>query len=47
MAFITDLADPRPPTDGEVYTPATRAAWRRWLAAHTDRRAGLWVRELS
>jgi uncharacterized protein YdeI (YjbR/CyaY-like superfamily) len=43
MTRITDLPAPPSPNGREVLTPATAAAWRRWLAAHPDRVEGIWV----
>lgn len=40
---ITDLPEPPSPNGREVLTPATQAAWRRWLANHGDRDVGVWV----
>jgi uncharacterized protein YdeI (YjbR/CyaY-like superfamily) len=38
-----DLAAPRSPNGRDVIVPVSRAEWRRWLAANTDRKQGLWV----
>ena len=43
MARIADLPEPASPNGKDVHTPATRAAWRRWLADHPDRREGIWI----
>lgn len=40
---ITDVPEPPSPNGREVLTPATQAAWRRWLANHGDRDIGVWV----
>jgi uncharacterized protein YdeI (YjbR/CyaY-like superfamily) len=43
MPRTTDLPEPPSPNGREVLTPATQAAWRRWLAGHADRTEGVWV----
>lgn len=43
MPRVTDLDEPSAPNGKEVFTPGTRAEWREWLAAHPDRREGLWL----
>lgn len=43
MKGIAELADPPSPNGKEVLTPATRSAWRSWLASVPERTEGLWV----
>lgn len=43
MTSISDLEPPSSPNGKEVVVPATRGAWREWLAANTDRTEGTWV----
>ncbi|MCI0678157.1 MAG: YdeI/OmpD-associated family protein [Actinobacteria bacterium] len=43
MARIVERNVPESPNGKPVVTPETRAEWRRWLAANTDRTEGLWV----
>jgi uncharacterized protein YdeI (YjbR/CyaY-like superfamily) len=43
MTGIAELADPPSPNGKEVLTPATRSAWRSWLASVPERKEGLWV----
>lgn len=43
MTRTADLETPPSPNGKEVVVPATRAAWREWLAAHPDRHEGTWV----
>ncbi|HEU4915102.1 MAG TPA: YdeI/OmpD-associated family protein [Acidimicrobiia bacterium] len=43
MTSITLRPQPDSPNGKEVLTPATRAAWRAWLAGHGGREEGLWV----
>lgn len=43
MRKISDLGNPPSPNGKEVVVPATRAAWRDWLAANHGRNEGLWV----
>jgi uncharacterized protein YdeI (YjbR/CyaY-like superfamily) len=43
MPRTTDLPEPPSPNGREVLTPATQAAWRRWLARHPGRTEGVWV----
>lgn len=43
MRNVTSLGSPESPNGQEVLVPESRAAWRKWLAAHPDRPQGLWV----
>jgi uncharacterized protein YdeI (YjbR/CyaY-like superfamily) len=43
MRRTADLDDPDSPNGREIMTPVSRADWRAWLAANTDRREGLWI----
>ncbi len=43
MTSIAARPQPDSPNGKEVLTPATRAAWRTWLAGHGGREEGLWV----
>jgi uncharacterized protein YdeI (YjbR/CyaY-like superfamily) len=43
MKRTEDLGVPPSPNGKEVMIPATRAAWRDWLAASGERRDGLWI----
>ena len=38
-----DVEAPESPNGKDVIVPASRAEWRRWLSANTDRTEGLWV----
>ena len=40
---IADLEDPPSPNGREVLTPASRVAWRRWLASNPARQDGVWL----
>jgi uncharacterized protein YdeI (YjbR/CyaY-like superfamily) len=43
MTRSADLPAPPSPNGREVFVPATRVAWRRWLARHGKRTEGVWV----
>lgn len=43
MSRIDELDDPSSPNGKEVVTPASRKAWRDWLASDPDRQEGVWV----
>lgn len=43
MPVVSDLEDPTSPNGKELFTPASRSAWRLWLKQHGDRPNGLWL----
>jgi uncharacterized protein YdeI (YjbR/CyaY-like superfamily) len=43
MPSVADVDQPDSPNGREVFVPASRAAWRRWLSEHADRPDGVWV----
>ena len=43
MTRTVDLRDPDSPNGKEVLTPSSRAYWRSWLAANSDRKDGAWI----
>jgi len=43
VTSISDLEPPSSPNGKDVLVPATRSAWRDWLAANPDRIEGTWV----
>jgi uncharacterized protein YdeI (YjbR/CyaY-like superfamily) len=43
MTRTSDLPVPPSPNGRDVLVPASRSAWRGWLAKHPDRSEGVWV----